>query len=92
MKNNELERINARLDPESQAKVRYILAHKPLTQTEMIKAALDLLYEQYKAEQLPSARAIALAGFVATSEGPEDLSENYKTLLQDVAYDKHHHR
>lgn len=91
-KNNQLDRINARLDADSQAKVRYILAQKPLTQTEMVKAALDLLYEQYKAEQLPSAKVIELSGFVATAEGPEDLSEKYKTFLQDVENDKHHHR
>ncbi len=89
MKNNELERINARLDSESQTKVRFILEQQSLTQTEMVKAALDLLYQQFKAEQRSSAKAIELSGFVAASEGPEDLSENYKAYLQDVAHEKH---
>jgi len=74
-------RINARLDQDLEDKVRYILNNRKVSQTEMIRQALELLYSVVKSENESSARALLECGFVSGGAGPKNLSENYKTEL-----------
>ncbi len=47
-------RINARLNDEWEEKLRFISQQKRINQTDIIKKALDLLYQQVKSETIAS--------------------------------------
>lgn len=82
-------RINARLDQNLEDKIQYILEKRNVSQTEMVKQALELLYELVKSENESSARALIEAGFVGGGKGPSDLSENYKEELGHLLDEKY---
>ena len=71
-------RINARLDEELERKISYILDHKPMTQSELVKNAIDLYYDVFKNENESSFKVLSESGFIGGGSGPKDLSKNYK--------------
>lgn len=76
-----IDRLNARLNSEYQDKVRFLLDHG-LTQIDLFKSAIDLMYDQYKAKYTPSANLILESNFVGSGKGASDLSSNYKDYLK----------
>ncbi len=73
-------RINARIDDHYKQKFKAIQQATDLNTTEIIKQALDLLYEKTALSGKEKNRKLIemLAG---TAKGPEDLSVNYKEYL-----------
>ena len=81
-------RINARLDDSYEKKLRAIQQATALSTSEIVKQALDLLYEKttLTGRQKNQKLIEMLAG---TAEGPEDLSVNYKEYLYQSWKEKH---
>ena len=73
-------RINARLDDSYEKKLLAIQQATALSTSEIVKQALDLLYEKttLTGRQKNQKLIEMLAG---TADGPEDLSVNYKEYL-----------
>ncbi len=73
-------RITARIDDSYERKIKAIQQATHLNTTEIIKQAIDLLYE--KTEMSAKEKNLKLLQMLAgIGEGPEDLSENYKEYL-----------
>ena len=72
--------ISAQLDDRYQARIAAIQQSTHLDTSEIIKQAIDLLYEKTALTHEKKSKKLIemLAG---TAEGPEDLSENYKEYL-----------
>jgi hypothetical protein len=81
-------RINARLDETHEQKLLAIQRETSWSTSEIIKQALDLLYEKtaLTGRQKNQKLIEMLAG---TAEGPEDLSVNYKEYLYQGWKEKH---
>jgi hypothetical protein len=81
-------RINARLDDSYEKKLLAIQQATALSTSEIVKQALDLLYEKttLTGRQKNQKLIEMLAG---TAEGPEDLSVNYKEYLYQGWKEKH---
>jgi transcription termination factor NusB len=72
--------ITAHLDDSYQARIVTLQQSTHTSLDELIKQAIDLLYE--KTALTPKEKNQRLISLVAgTTEGIEDLSENYKTYL-----------
>jgi len=84
-------RINARLDGEWEEKIQYISQACELNQTDIVKQAIDLLYQKVRAEHLASYPLLLQSGFVGGGEGPKDLSQNYKQYFNKDLTDKYDH-
>jgi len=81
-------RINARLDDSYEKKLLAIQQATALSTSEIVKQALDLLYEKttLSGRQKNQKLIEMLAG---TAEGLEDLSVNYKEYLYQGWKEKH---
>jgi hypothetical protein len=73
-------RITARIDESYEQKLKTIQQITHLNTTEIIKQALDLLYEKTELSGKEKNQRL-LQILAGTAEGPEDLSENYKEYL-----------
>lgn len=84
-------RITARIDEEYEKKIKTIQQVTHLNTTEIIKQALDLLYDKTEQIKLTSKEKNQrlLNMLAGTAEGPEDLSENYKDYLYQGWKEKH---
>ena len=81
-------RINARIDDRYEQKLRAIQRATDLNTTEIIKRALDLLYEKTALSGKEKNRKL-LEMLAGTAKGPEDLSVNYKEHLHQGWKEKH---
>ena len=81
-------RINARIDDSYEQKLRAIQQATDLNTTEIIKQALDLLYEKTALSGKEKNQKL-LEMLAGTAEGPEDLSVNYKEYLYQGWKEKH---
>jgi ribbon-helix-helix protein len=81
-------RITARLDENYEQKLKAIQQKTHLNTTEIIKQALDLMYEKTELSGWEKNQKLIelLAGI---GEGPEDLSVNYKEYLFEGLKEKH---
>lgn len=81
-------RITARLDEDYEHKLKTIQQKTHLNTTEIIKQALDLMYEKTKLTGWDKNQKLIemLAGI---SVGPKDLSVNYKDDLLEGLKEKH---
>ena len=82
-------RINARLDSERTNKLRQIQALTGLTASDVVKQAIDLLYQQESRYARHRLNALLSSGFVGCAEGPEDLASQYKRYLTSDLEEKH---
>ncbi|WP_404358385.1 hypothetical protein [Methylotuvimicrobium sp. KM1] len=84
-------RITARIDEEYEKKIKTIQQVTHLNTTEIIKQALDLLYDKTEKIKLTNKEKNQrlLEMLAGTAEGPEDLSENYKDYLFQGWQKKH---
>ena len=73
-------RITACIDESYEQKLKTIQQITHLNTTEIIKQALDLLYEKTELSGKEKNQRL-LQMLAGTAEGPEDLSENYKEYL-----------
>ena len=82
-------RINARLDPSCERKLREIQSQTGLTASEAVKQGLDLLYRQQCAEPKDRVDALLASDFIGCAHGPVDLAEQYKLYLTRGLETKH---
>ena len=84
-------RITALIDENYEQKLKSIQQITHLNTTEIIKQALDLLYDKTEKTKLTgkekNQKLIQMLAGIA--EGPEDLSENYKDYLHQGWKEKH---
>lgn len=72
-------RVSARLDESRSRKMELMAARTDLGTSEILKRAIDALYEQLEVAR--PAEALRRSGFVASGEAAPDLSETYKDEL-----------
>jgi len=84
-------RITARIDDSYEQKLKTIQQTTHLNTTDIIKQALDLLYDKTEKTKLTGKEKNQklLQMLAGTAEGPEDLSENYKEYLYQGLKEKH---
>ena len=82
-------RINARLEDDYVDKLEYLKRQHGLTTTEVMKQAIDLFYLQSKVRQSEKVKTLLESDFIGCSDGPEDLSTNYKYYLTESLVKKH---
>lgn len=76
-------RINARLDDEVARQLETLCRVTGLPRSEVLREALRRYHTEIAAgDERPGPR-IRAAGLVACGDGPEDLSDRYKTYLGD---------
>lgn len=79
-------RINARLTGEDAARFQELPRRSGHSASELLR---DALREYHAARQRPRRNPLELlAGYIATGEGPEDLSTRYKEYLATVFQEK----
>lgn len=74
-------RINARLEPELQAKVDFLRRRTKLSTTEIIKLSIDQYYQSIKRGSEGGKKALVLHGFVGCGTAEPNLSTTYKREL-----------
>ncbi len=84
-------RINARLDENHERKLRAIQQATSLSTSEIIKQALDLLYEKTSSGGNEKNQKL-LEKLGGIGRGPADGSVNYKKFVADYLDDKFNHR
>lgn len=84
-------RINARLDPDSEEKIKRIKNVTNKSTTDIIKKSVDLYYQQISFDAKSKNQKL-LKSLSGISDGPEDLSSNYKNYLNDDLEKKHDSR
>ena len=82
-------RINARLDDEHMEKLEFLKNKDHLSTTDVLKQAIDVLYEQRKMQNRSKLQQLLQSDFIGCAEGPEDLSERYKDYLTEGWAEKH---
>jgi len=84
-------RITARIDDSYEHKLHAIQQVTHLNTTDIIKQALDLLYDKTEKTKLTGREKNQklLQMLAGTAEGPEGLSENYKAYLYQGLKEKH---
>ena len=85
-------RINARLDEDRKRKLEYLMRVTGLRVSDIIKQAIDALYERSERAGSRPGQLLTGSGFVGCGEGPEDLSASYKDALPVSMRAKHGHR
>lgn len=80
-------RVNARLDPATQAELECLMQETGMTVTEVIRTAIHRLYQQRQAPS-PSI-ADSFADLIGAIEGPEDWSSDVKKALSAGLSAKH---
>lgn len=86
-------RISARLDEDRSRKLELLTRMMQLGMTEVIKKAIDALYEQNRQAKSESPEEIMeRLGFFGCGSGGPDLSERYKEELDEILAAKHGHR
>lgn len=81
-------RITVRIDDSYEQKIKVIQQRTQLNTTDVIKQAIDLMYE--KAELSAKEKNQKLIAMLAgTAKGPEDLSTTYKEYLEQGWEEKH---
>lgn len=85
-------RISARLDAVHSARLDLLRRSTGLPLSDLVKRGIDLLYEEeLKGSQAPY-EILQSTDFIASGEGPQDLSENYKKELAELLNAKHDYR
>ncbi len=82
-------RINARLDEKTEKELTYIRELTGESVTDAIKYSLSLYSDRLKSSQGKKMRELLDSDFIGCSEGPRDLSGNYKNYLHQALTDKH---
>ncbi len=74
-------RINARLDASAVRKLEALKRRTGRSTSEIIRVALDQLFEKGFPSPAGAEAILRASGFVACAKGPEDLSTDYKRAL-----------
>ena len=82
-------RINVRLDPSRERKLREIQSQTGLTASEAVRQGLDLLHRQRCAKPKDRIDALLASDFIGCADGPVDLATQYKRYLTRDLETKH---
>ncbi len=85
-------RINARLDEDHRRKLEYLMRATGSRVSDIIKQAIDALYERAERSRGRPEKLLTSSGFVGCGEASEDLSVQYKDELKKTIPAKHGHR
>lgn len=85
-------RINARLDEDHRRKLEYLMRATGSRVSDIIKQAIDVLYDRAEQSGGHPGKLLIRSGFVGCGKGPEDLSGQYKEELKRTVAAKHGHR
>lgn len=84
--------INVQLDENHKRKLEYLMQVTDLRINDIVKQAIDALYEWTERTRTKPEQLLTRAGFVSCGEGPEDLSMTYKDALHVSIRTRHGHR
>ena len=84
-------RITVRIDNSYEQKIRTIQQRTQLNTTDIIKQAIDLMYEKAELSAKEKNREL-LAKLAGIGHGPEDGSVNYKRYVAEYIDEKFNHR
>lgn len=84
-------RITVRIDDSYEQKIKVIQQRTQLNTTDVIKQAIDLMYEQAELSAKEKNREL-LAKLAGIGHGPEDGSVNYKRYISEYIDEKFNHR
>jgi hypothetical protein len=84
-------RITVRIDDSYEQKIKVIQQRTQLNTTDVIKQAIDLMYEQAELSAKEKNREL-LAKLAGIGHGPEDGSVNYKRYIAEYIDEKFNHR
>jgi hypothetical protein len=82
-------RINARLDSEHSKKLEQLKKSHNLSVSDVVKQAIDLMHTQQNSEPKIKLEALLTSDFIGCGQGPENLSENYKSYLEQFLKEKY---
>ena len=84
-------KVNARITGEAERQFNYLREHTSLSQSEIIKMGIDLLYQK-QLEVKSSPVEIFRKNFRSSIQGSgrDDLSTDYKKILGDSLNEKYH--
>ncbi len=85
---NLLTRLSVRLDTDSQLMVKYLI-ESGYGQTDLVKAGIELLYQQTKNQKPASVPALLKTFSMSNESGPADLSSNHKDYYQERLLEKY---
>lgn len=85
-------RINARLDEDSEKKLEYLAKKYQYSQSDLIRAAINALYDLTRKNSAPACGSLLQSGFVGGGSAESDLSDTYKQYLLEGLSKKHDHR
>ena len=83
-------RVNARLDEQSEADLKYLqeVTHCT-TSTDIIKAALRFYASHFQQEAQHQKEALLKSGFIGSFKASPDLSKNYKQAMHKALDEKY---
>ena len=84
-------RITVRIDDSYEQKIKAIQQRTQLNTTDIIKQAIDLMYEKTESSAKEKNREL-LAKLAGIGHGPEDGSVNYKRHIVEYIDEKFNHR
>lgn len=84
-------RITVRIDDSYEQKIKVIQQRTQLNTTDVIKQAIDLMYEQAELNAMEKNSEL-LAKLAGIGHGPEDGSVNYKRYIAEYIDEKFNHR
>lgn len=76
-------RLNARLDDDLAMKLEELCRQTDKSITEVVRASIELYYERFQAQQRGAARGFEESGFIGCGDGPDHLSDTYKSNLNE---------
>jgi hypothetical protein len=82
-------RLNARLEPELERKLAYLCRHTGRATSDVVRESIERYYEAVRTGGADARAVLEASGFVASGEGPADLSEHYKEHLTPSLTRKH---
>lgn len=77
-------RVNARLDEQSEADLKYLQRVTESSSTDIIKTALSLYASRFREEAKQQKQALLDSGFIGSFKAEPDLSENYKQRVREA--------
>ena len=91
---NDVQRVNARLDAATAAKLKEVTAGEGIGVTEALKRAVGLLHSQFQIDRQRKLRRPILESMIGKySSGLGDLAENHKAYYAQAIAEKYgHHR
>ena len=81
-------RINARLTGEDARRFRELQRRAGVSASDLLRDALREYHAAHFKPRADVAKLLAATGFIGGGEGPEDLSEYYKSYLTDTLEEK----